>query len=146
MPDRVLAVVDEAYIDFLDDPEARSVISLALQSPNILVTRTFSKIHGLAGLRVGYAIGHRDIIELMQNFRVGSFSMNQCGISAAMASLEDKEFQNRSRIMARESRERITDCLKEYEFKVARSDAACVWAEGASDAFHSWSNWPSEAF
>jgi histidinol-phosphate aminotransferase len=129
VPERVLVVVDEAYIDFLDGTELRSVIPMALRSKNIVVTRTFSKIHGLAGLRVGYAIGPRDVIEQMQNYRVGSFSLNQCGIAAAMASLEDSEFQIQSRLVATDSRNRITECLKEHGFNVARSDAACVWAE-----------------
>jgi histidinol-phosphate aminotransferase len=129
VPERVIAVVDEAYIDFLESSELRSVIPMALSSKNIVVTRTFSKIHGLAGLRVGYAIGPRDVIEQMQNYRVGSFSLNQCGIAAAMASLEDSEFQIQSRLVATDSRNRITECLKEHGFNVARSDAACVWAE-----------------
>lgn len=132
IPEQVIAVVDEAYIDFLETPEQRSIIPFALRSKNIVVTRTFSKIHGLAGLRMGYAIGPRSIIESMQNYRVGSFSLNQCGIAAAMASLEDSEFQIQSRQVAKESRVRIAECLKEHGFKVARSDAACVWAE--SDA------------
>ena len=133
VPERVLVVVDEAYIDFLEGTESRSVIPMALRSKNIVVTRTFSKIHGLAGLRVGYAIGPRLVIEQMQNYRVGSFSMNQCGIAAAMASLEDTEFQIRSRGVATESRNRITQCLRERGFIVARSDAACVWAESKSE-------------
>ena len=133
VPDRVLTVVDEAYIEFLDDPENRSMIPLALQSSNIIVTRTFSKIHGLAGLRIGYAVGPRLLMEQIQNFRVGSFSLNQCGIAAAAAALEDTEFQAKSRAVARESRTRIMECLREHHFKVARSDAACVWAEGDSE-------------
>jgi histidinol-phosphate aminotransferase len=133
VPERVIAVVDEAYIDFLDGSELRSVIPMALSSKNIVVTRTFSKIHGLAGLRVGYAIGPRTVIEQMQNYRVGSFSMNQCGIAAAMASLEDTEFQIQSRLVAAESRSRITECLKAFGFNVARSDAACVWAESKTE-------------
>lgn len=133
VPERVIAVVDEAYIDFLESSELRSVIPMALRSKNIVVTRTFSKIHGLAGLRVGYAIGPRTVIEQMQNYRVGSFSMNQCGIAAAMASLEDTEFQIQSRLVAAESRSRITECLKAFGFNVARSDAACVWAESKTE-------------
>jgi histidinol-phosphate aminotransferase len=133
VPERVLAVVDEAYIDFLEGSELRSVIPMVLSSKNIVVTRTFSKIHGLAGLRVGYAIGPRVVIEQMQNYRVGPFSMNQCGIAAAMASLEDTEFQIQSRGVAAESRKKIAECLQEHGFKVARSDAACVWAESKTE-------------
>lgn len=133
VPDNVLAVVDEAYIDFLDEPESESAIPLALERNNIIVLRTFSKIHGLAGLRIGYAVGPQATIEQMQNFRVGSFSMNQCGLAAAIASLDDEDFQEQSRKMARDSRSRITECLKGFGFNVARSDAACIWAESKSE-------------
>ncbi|XZE18303.1 pyridoxal phosphate-dependent aminotransferase [Pirellulaceae bacterium SH449] len=133
VPDNILAVVDEAYIDFLDKPESESAIPLALERDNIIVLRTFSKIHGLAGLRIGYAVGPQATIEQMQNFRVGSFSMNQCGLAAAIASLDDEDFQEQSRKMARESRTRITECLKEFGFNVARCDAACIWAESKTE-------------
>ncbi|MEQ1830589.1 MAG: aminotransferase class I/II-fold pyridoxal phosphate-dependent enzyme [Pirellula sp.] len=128
-PSRTLVVVDEAYIDFLNDPESRTVIPHALQRDNLMVTRTFSKIHGLAGLRCGYAIGHKSIFTRMQPFQVGSLSLNLCGLAAATVALDDVAFQEASRAMATESRQRITAQLNTLGFRVAKSDAACIWAE-----------------
>jgi histidinol-phosphate aminotransferase len=127
-PAQALVIVDEAYIDFLDQPENRTAIPIALQSERILVTRTFSKIHGLAGLRCGYAIGHKSIFARMQPYQVGSLSLNLCGLVAARAALDDTAFQDASRVMASESRKRISEQLAALGFQVAKSDAACVWA------------------
>lgn len=128
-PSHTLVVVDEAYIDFLENHESRSAIPFALRAENVLVTRTFSKIYGMAGLRMGYGIGHKSIFARMQPFQVGSLSLNLCGTVAAMASLDDLTFQNASRAMAADSRKRIVTQLTEIGFRVARSDAACIWAE-----------------
>ena len=132
-PSHTLVLVDEAYIDFLDDANERTAIPLALQQDNVLVTRTFSKIHGLAGLRAGYGIGHKSIFEHMQPFQVGSLSLNACGLSAAMASLDDAEFQAKSRAMAADSRGRIATLLRSLGFKVSNSQAACLWADWGRD-------------
>ncbi len=134
IPESTVVLIDEAYIDFLSEPESHSLIPLALQRQNVLITRTFSKIHGLAGLRIGYAVGHRSLLEKMQPFRVGSFSMNVCGIAAASASLDDAKFQEKSRSMAADSRRRIAAELVSLGFQVPRSDAACIWADWGRDA------------
>lgn len=128
-PAHVLILVDEAYIDFLDDAVARTAVPLALQKENVLVTRTFSKIHGLAGLRAGYGIGHRSIFERLRPFQVGSLSLNACGLVAAMASLDDNNFQQQSRAMAADSRSRITKQLTSLGYKVSNSQAACLWVD-----------------
>jgi histidinol-phosphate aminotransferase len=128
-PSHTLVFVDEAYIDFLDNPESHSAVPLALRSENVLVVRTFSKIHGLAALRAGYGIGHRSIFERMRPFQVGSLSLNACGLTAAMASLDDVDFQSRSRAMAADSRRRITKQLNSLGFVVSDSQAACLWAD-----------------
>lgn len=133
-PETCLVLVDEAYIDFLENPESHSVVAKALQKKNVLVLRTFSKLHGMAGMRVGYAVGHRSIIEHMQYFRAGSFGLNVCGLAAAIASLDDVDFQNASRKMARDSRERITKQLTSLGCNVMRTDAACLWADFGRDA------------
>ena len=132
-PTHTLVLVDEAYIDFLDDANAQTAIPLALQQDNVLVTRTFSKIHGLAGLRAGYGIGHKDIFERMRPFQVGSLSLNACGLAAAMASLDDSDFQTKSRSMAADSRKRISKLLTSLGFKVSDSQAACLWADWGRD-------------
>lgn len=133
-PAHVLILVDEAYIDFLDDAAACSAVPLALQNENVLVTRTFSKIHGLAGLRAGYGIGHRSIFERLRPFQVGSLSLNACGLVAAMASLDDSNFQQKSRTMAADSRSRISKQLVSLGYKVSNSQAACLWVDFGKDS------------
>jgi histidinol-phosphate aminotransferase len=90
-----LVVVDEAYIDFADDPQATSALDLAGLG-NVVVLRTFSKLHGLAGLRIGYLIGPRDIVTTLQKVRP-PFSVNSIAQSAAVAALGDSEHRARAR-------------------------------------------------
>lgn len=86
-----VVVVDEAYIDFLDQPEEASVISLVNNHPNILVVRTFSKIHAMAGLRIGYTVGHPTLIDQLEGsfFTQSKMNISNLSITAAMASMND---------------------------------------------------------
>ncbi len=84
----LLVVVDEAYIEFVTSPDLVSAVGLLDRFPNLVVTRTFSKAHGLAGLRVGYACAHRDLIAVLERVRE-SFNVGTPGLAAATASLSD---------------------------------------------------------
>ena len=86
-PER-LVVVDEAYIEYVTDPALISAVSLLARHPNLLVMRTFSKAHGLAGLRVGYACGHAALLGVLERVRE-SFNVNAVGLAAAEAALGD---------------------------------------------------------
>jgi histidinol-phosphate aminotransferase len=90
MASKALVVVDEAYIDLIEPGATTSMIELARNHSNVLVLRTFSKIHGLAGLRVGYGIGHPDTIKALRPLQM--VSPNVPGLAAATASLGDTEF------------------------------------------------------
>jgi histidinol-phosphate aminotransferase len=68
-PDAVI-LIDEAYHDYVTDPSYQSVVDLALATPNVFVTRTFSKAYGMAGLRAGYAIGHAPTIKTLQAYKM----------------------------------------------------------------------------
>lgn len=85
----VLVVVDEAYIEFSTTPDLVSAVGMLDRFPNLVVTRTFSKAHGLAGLRVGYACAHRDLVAVMERVRE-SFNVGSPGLAAAAASLSDQ--------------------------------------------------------
>jgi histidinol-phosphate aminotransferase len=87
---RALVVVDEVYIDFAPDPARATVIDLVKAGANILVTRSFSKIYGLAGLRVGYAVGAPALIRRLESLRISI--PNQAGVAAARASHGDAAF------------------------------------------------------
>jgi histidinol-phosphate aminotransferase len=88
---QALIVVDEAYIDFAPDPARTSVIDQVKAGENILVTRTFSKLYGLAGLRIGYGVGSIDVIRRLESLRI-SFP-NRAGVTAARASVADVSFR-----------------------------------------------------
>src|SRR5207237_3780566 len=85
-PDTTI-LLDEAYYDFVVDPSYATAVPLAMKYPRVFVTRTFSKVHGMAGLRVGYAIGHPDTLKKMEAHMSGD--MNLVSAAAAAASIKD---------------------------------------------------------
>ena len=95
VPERVLVVLDEAYNEYLT-PELRSdTVKLIKRHPNLVITRTFSKAYGLAGLRVGYALAHASVADVMNRVRQ-PFNVNSIALAAATAALDDMEFVARS--------------------------------------------------
>jgi histidinol-phosphate aminotransferase len=95
VPERVLVVIDEAYNEYLP-PELRSdSVRLIKRHPNVVITRTFSKAYGLAGLRVGYALAHGSVADVMNRVRQ-PFNVNAVALAAAAAALDDMEFVARS--------------------------------------------------
>ena len=88
MPDNVVTVLDEAYYEFLDNPP--DTLRHVREGRNVLILRTFSKIHGLAGLRVGYGIARPEIIEILQKTRQ-PFNVNEIAQVAALAALQDSD-------------------------------------------------------
>jgi histidinol-phosphate aminotransferase len=101
--DPPLVVLDEAYRDFVDDPEYPDGVSLLARHPRVLVLRTFSKIAGLAGLRVGYAMGSLETIDRLNRVRA-PYNVNRLGQVAALASLDDPEHATRTRKLVLEER------------------------------------------
>ena len=97
VPDRVLLVLDEAYIDFLEDAADFIPLIRAAKKPNILLMRTFSKIYGLAGLRVGYGIGHPELIAAFEKVRQ-PFNLNSLAQAAALGALDDSEHLRKTRL------------------------------------------------
>ncbi len=85
---RVLVVVDEAYVEYAAAPATASVISIRARFPNLVVTRTFSKIHALAGLRVGYAIAEPGVVSVLDRLRE-TFNINALAQQAAIVSMAD---------------------------------------------------------
>ncbi len=89
---KITVFIDEAYIDYLDDPKANSMISTIKSGKNIIVARTFSKLHGFAGLRVGYIVAQPDMIKKLSVFTEGAMAISSTSIQAALASYGDTEF------------------------------------------------------
>ena len=96
VPEEVLVVMDEAYIEFLNDPVDLSPFVHQNLRPNLILLRTFSKIYGLAGLRIGYGIGNSGFVAALEKIRQ-PFNLNLLAQTAALAALDDVEHIRRTR-------------------------------------------------
>lgn len=94
-PENVHFLVDEAYFEFVDFSAYRSLDKLAWENPNVVVARTFSKVYGMAGLRLGYGIAHPDTARALQAFAAGP-NCNHLALVAGLAALGDKEWVEES--------------------------------------------------
>jgi histidinol-phosphate aminotransferase len=119
-------LIDEAYHDYVDDPNYGSAVALALEHQNVLVTRTLSKAYGMAGLRVGYAIAQARTIESLQRW-VMTFTTNSIAQAAAVASLKDQDHIDRERARNTEVRQYVTRFFKDLGFKATDSHGNFVF-------------------
>ena len=120
LPGDVLVVVDEAYLEFVTDPALVSAISLLPRYPNLIVTRTFSKAYGLAGLRVGYACAHPALLWVLERVRE-SFNVNTPGLAACLAALGDQAHVQSVRSQNAMEREWLADALGQRSLDVGPS-------------------------
>ncbi len=112
LPAHVLVVLDEAYNEYLR-PELRAdSLSWLRKYPNLLITRTFSKVYGLAGLRVGYAVGSVGVADMLNRVRQ-PFNVNSISLAAAAAALDDHEFVRKSYELNLAGMEQLTAGLKQ---------------------------------
>lgn len=95
IPENVLVVIDEAYSEYVQVADYPNCVPWVAEHPNLIVTRTFSKAYGLAGLRVGYAVSHPVVADLLNRVRQ-PFNANQAALVAAEASLQDSTHLTRS--------------------------------------------------
>ena len=117
-----LVFVDEAYFEFVDNPDYGTMMGLVRQGQkNLIVTRTASKIHGLAGLRIGFGFAYPDLINEIDNRKTGQ--INQLALRAAYASYQDQEFQDFTLRMNRESLDIVQGMLDELEIRYVPSNA-----------------------
>ena len=121
-----VVLVDEAYIDF----GGETAISLVDQYPNLLVTQTLSKSRSLAGLRVGIAVGHPDLIEALERIKnsFNSYPLDRLAIAGAAAAFEDKAYFQQTCRQVIDSRERVVAGLQQLGFEVLPSAANFVFA------------------
>jgi histidinol-phosphate aminotransferase len=91
VPAHIAIIIDEAYFEYVDEDDYPDALQWLDEYPNLIVTRTFSKIYGLAGLRVGYAISSAEVSDLLNRIRQ-PFNANTMALAAATASLDDDEF------------------------------------------------------
>ena len=119
-------VVDEAYIDF----GGETAIPLTRKYPNLLVVHTLSKSRSLAGLRVGYAIGQRPLIDALERVKdsFNSYPLDRLAEAGATAAIEDEEWFETTRLKVMASRERVIGGLRQRGFVVLPSQANFVFA------------------
>lgn len=116
----VLLVIDEAYAEYVAEPDWETSFPLARDSANIVVTRTFSKIHGLGGLRIGFGYAPLPVAEAVDRIRL-PFNVSVPGIEAAIAAMGDEAHQKASRELIHSWRPRLTQAIRGFGFEVLPS-------------------------
>jgi histidinol-phosphate aminotransferase len=126
VPSDILVAIDEAYVEYIRDGMAPDSLALVRDHSNVVVLRTFSKAYGLAGLRVGYAAGHPDLITALDKAYV-PFTASSISQAAAIASLDaaDELLARTDAVVA--ERARVGDALRAAGFTVPSSQANFVW-------------------
>jgi histidinol-phosphate aminotransferase len=119
-------LVDEAYIDYTPDPKAYSMVDMVKKGSNVIITKTFSKVHGFAGLRTGYMIAKPELLNEIAKFATGGQCMSMTTLRAAAVSLQDKEFINFSLGKAKESKDYLYGVLKQHNYEPLPSGANFV--------------------
>jgi histidinol-phosphate aminotransferase len=123
---KTLVYSDEAYLEFLEPSEQVSMVELVKMGHDVVVSRTFSKIYGLAGLRIGYLVAKPDIIKKIGMYQTGII-LNQAAIAAAMVSLGDSEFMAYTRKMNAAARKHLTDYLDKKKWIYGKSRTNVVF-------------------
>ncbi|MGI6113590.1 MAG: histidinol-phosphate transaminase [Mahellales bacterium] len=121
-PSDVLVVLDEAYYEYVTDVNYPESVELLEEYENIIILRTFSKVYGLATLRVGYAIGHPDMINAINRVR-GPFNVTTVAQVAALASLDDPDFVEKSRQNNEQGKEFLYNAFKNMGLEYIKTHA-----------------------
>lgn len=124
----VVVCVDEAYHDYVTDPGYTTAVPLAVDEPRVIVARTFSKAHGMAGMRIGYVVGHPDALERMRRWHYG-LSLNVLALAAAASSIRDETTIRRERDRNTEARAYTVDWFRSQGLSATDSQTNFVFAE-----------------
>lgn len=122
---KALVVIDEAYLDIADDYAGRTVVDLVTKGENVIVLRTFSKIYGLAGLRVGYGIAAPKLVSLIKSY--GGGSLSYLGVASALASLRDRDYVGATRAKLVAERTQLSEVVQSLGLRQADSQANFVF-------------------
>ena len=126
-PDTVI-LIDEAYHEYVTDPSYQSAIPMALETPNVFVARTFSKAYGMAGLRIGYAIGHVDTVKPLARLKM-PYNVSVFGVAASMAALNDTKHIDQERARNTEVRAFTIKALDELGCKSSDSQGNFLFVD-----------------
>ncbi len=126
---KATVLVDEAYNELTDDPEKHSMVPLIKAGHDVVVARTFSKIYGLAGMRVGYMIGSEANTALIDQYGLGDYAMNQAGVAAAIACYNDEKFLAKSKSAIVAAREAVMEATTSLGLKPLPSATNFVFVD-----------------
>jgi len=133
LPESTVVVVDEAYFEYVDKEGYPNTMPWVAQFPNLVVSRTFSKIYGLAGLRVGYFVSQPHIADVINRVR-HPFNVNSLALVAAEAALDDEDHLARSRQMNLQGMQQLSTGLDQLGLRYARSAGNFLLVDMGSDA------------
>ncbi len=141
VPSSVYVLVDEAYFHFVEDPRYSSVVDMIPQHANLIVTRTFSKVYGMAGMRLGYAVAQKQTIQAMHPELLFD-NGNAAVLSAAVASIADPDIVPTNKKRLNDTRKWVTGELTKSGYRVIPSEANFFMVDAGGDvtpvikAFH----------
>lgn len=123
---KVPIFIDEAYIDYLDDPKSASMMEAVRKGQNVIIARTFSKLYGFAGLRVGYAVAPPAIIRALNLYSTGGMSISATSIQAANATYLDMDYLNEAKAKTMASKKFLYELLEKEGYTWIPSSANFV--------------------
>ncbi|SDF62845.1 histidinol-phosphate transaminase [Sporolituus thermophilus] len=133
LPEHVVVLIDEAYAEFVTDPAYLSGISLLPDHANVVAVRTFSKIYGMAALRLGYGIARPELVATVNRVR-NPFNVNFLAHMAALAALADDDFHRLVAARNAEQRRRLTDAFTAMGWQVCPSQTNFLFADTGQDS------------
>ena len=132
IPPRCIVCFDEAYYEYVDAADFPVALDYVRSCQNVIVLRTFSKVYGLAGLRIGYGVARPEIVDALNRVRE-PFNVNSLAQVAAAAALEDDDHRRRSKEMTAEGRTWLTAALGEIGVRAYPSQANFLWVDTGRD-------------
>ena len=132
LPNRIIVILDEAYGDFVENPLYPNSLSYIEDGKQVIALRTFSKVYGLAGLRIGYAIGREDLIHCLYQVR-DPFPVHRLAEVAAVAALADKDHIQKSKQLVYEGRGYFYNQLERFGISYVRSEANFIFVDFKRD-------------
>ncbi|TAI47719.1 pyridoxal phosphate-dependent aminotransferase [Flagellimonas allohymeniacidonis] len=124
--EKVPVFIDEAYLAFMGEGLKKSMVSLISEGKNVIIARTFSKIHGMAGLRVGYIVGQEETLGKLKKITRGGMGITYPSVFAAMAAMDDVEFLDKSRVLNAECKKFVYNSLESMGFEYVPSETSFV--------------------
>ena len=130
--EKTLVFSDEAYSDYIEKPNYPTMVPLIKEGRNVIVSHTFSKVYGMAGVRVGYLVAQPEVVQMLKPRVMGY--VNMMGLAGAVAALDDAEFYKYSLQKNKEAKEMIYQVAEELGMRYVKSHTNFVFVETGMDA------------